>query len=144
MKSLYAICPLLILVFFALLLTGCVKQQPAAEGEPAPSLGADGVATAGSKIMSVVYVDQESCCDCTRERQDRTWSNLQAAIGAMKSPPKIEVVHLDTEAESVQLYLDLKPIMVPPGLYFFDGSEVLVEMLQGELSREQIEKVFGQ
>jgi hypothetical protein len=132
------------LLFFSLLLVGCAKQQPAAEAEQAASPGADGRATAGSQIMSVVYVDQESCCDCTRERQDKTWGNLQAALGTVENPPKIEVVHLDTEAESAQLYVDLKPIMVPPGLYFFDGSEVLVEMLQGELSQEQIEKVLGQ
>ncbi len=99
---------------------------------------------AGATVATVVYVDQESCCDCTRERQDKTWANLQAVLGAMEVSPKVQVVHLDTQAEDAQLYLDLKPIMVPPGLYFFDGNEVLAEMIQGELSQEQIGKALGQ
>lgn len=112
---------------------GARQDEPKQEKNDPPQ------ASAGPRIATIVFVDQESCCDCTRERQEATWRNLQAALNAMDSPPTVEVVHLDTQAEDAQLYIDLKPIMVSPGLYFFDGAEVLAEMLQGELSREKIE-----
>jgi len=89
-----------------------------------------------------VFVDQENCCDCTGKRQAATWKNLQDALGGVAKPPPVEVVHLDSQADQARVYLDLKPVMVPPGLYFFDEEGVLAEMLQGEVTREQLEKAL--
>ena len=122
--------------------SGCSGKKTAPEPEKLESASKALDAAAGGEIGSVVFVDQENCCDCTRTRQAATWANLQSVLGTMTTPPKVELVHLDTQSEDAQLYLDLKPIMVSPGLYFFDGSEVLVEMLQGEVTVEQIGRVL--
>lgn len=124
------------------LLIGCGgkrnESNPAAPGKAA----ARSDSNSARVVAAVVYVDVENCCDCTRDRQAATWANLQSALRAMSNPPRVEVVHLDTQSDGAQLYLDLKPLMVPPGLYFFDDSEVLVEMLQGEVATDQIVQVL--
>ena len=129
-----------ILLAATLLWGGCAATK--ATGESAAESRPPVDSSVRPAIATIVFVDQENCCDCTRERQEATWESLQTALGTIDAPPKVEVVHLDTQAEDAQLYLDLKPIMVAPGLYFFDGAEVLSEMLQGELSVEQIARVI--
>ncbi len=88
-------------------------------------------------VARIVFVDQEECCACTRDRTDATWAALQ---GALETSPKVPVqrIHSDTEAGAAGPYLALRPMMVVPGLYFLDADGQLIEMLQGELTAEAI------
>jgi hypothetical protein len=104
--------------------------------------GQEAEQTSSSTVKRVVFVDQQEACDCTQERQVKSWNNLQAALAGMESPPIVEVVHFDTQAEDAQMYLDLKPIMVSPGIYFFDGKEELIEGLQGEVTSVQVTTIL--
>lgn len=119
--------------------------SPAAQTEsdkPAPLTAGEAPKAPGTYISLVVFLDQEDCCNCTRDRQEATWKNLQTALEGLAERPEVDVVHMDSQEENARPYLDLKPVMVLPGIYFFDSSHVLTEMLQGELSVEQIRNVL--
>ncbi len=138
--------PATVLIFTALcFLAGCAKPPETRESAVAAEQKAEGQAgeqKAGPKIAKVVFLDQKECCDCTRERQNRSWNALQAVVTKMEPAPTVEVVHRDTEPEAGSMFLDLEPIMVSPGLYFFGADGLLVETLQGELTEAQILKVM--
>jgi len=95
----------------------------------------------GGKVKRVVFLDTQECCDCTRNRQDASWSVLQQVLDELPVKPLMETIHVDTQAGKAAVYIDLEPVMVTPGLYFFDHSEILIQMIQGEVTREQIEKI---
>lgn len=117
------------------------KAAPATEKEQkAPSQKDE--QKVGSKIGKIVFLDQKECCNCTRERQARTWDALQAVIEKMEPKPAVETVHRDTQPEDAQMFLDLEPTMVSPGLYFFGVDGLLVDTLQGELTEAQILKLM--
>ena len=127
---------------------GCAKPSEAEAPAPAEKKKAEaapaqaGDEKAAPKVAKIVFLDQKECCNCTRERQKKTWNALQAVIDKMEPKPVVEVVHRDTEPEEAQLFLDLEPTMVSPGLYFFGGDGLLVDTLQGELTEAQILKVM--
>jgi hypothetical protein len=70
-----------------------------------------------------------------------TWAALQTALG---TPPKlpIERIHIDTQAAQAGPYTSVKPLMVPPGIYFVDQQLRVVELLQGEVKAEEITAVL--
>ena len=115
-------------------------EQPRAGSSTEKNTGGD--APVG-KVKRIVFLDKESCCDCTRKRQDITWDNLQAALAAAPVKPAVEVIHLDSQADQAAVYTDLEPVMVPPALYFFDHEELLLDMVQGEIAQDQIEKILN-
>jgi len=122
------------------------STQVCSGGSDCPTAGADNklpVETSQGKIGRIVFLDKERCCDCTRTRQNTSWSALQEALDTAPSKPLVDVIHVDSQADQAAVYLDLEPVMVPPGLYFFDHKENLLEMVQGEVSREQIEKILN-
>jgi len=106
-----------------------------------PPTTTDAPATADKPVAKIVFLDQEQCCDCTRERIDGTWSELTAALGEGSEVP-VERIHNDTQEDLARPYLDLRPMMVAPGLYFLDPDGGLIEMLQGELTQAQITAVL--
>jgi hypothetical protein len=55
----------------------------------------------------------------------------------------VEWIYLDTEKKKAEPYLKTKGLMVPPGIYFLDGSGHLLEMLRGEVKAEQINEVLA-
>lgn len=114
---------------------------PPAGSDKKPSVEAPQVPQ--GKVGRIVFLDKENCCDCTRNRQNASWNNLQEAMDAAPSKPPVDVIHVDSQADQAAVYLDLDPVMVTPGLYFFDHKENLLEMVQGEVSREQIEKILN-
>ena len=93
--------------------------------------------TAAADVARIVFIDQEECCECTRKRTDATWAALNEALEGRADVP-VERVHSDSQEAQAQPYLDMRPMMVVPGLYFLDAEGDLVEMLQGELTAEQI------
>ena len=93
------------------------------------------------KIAKIVFLDTENACDCTRKRIEEAWKALQAALGA---PTTLTVVriHVDTQAALAGPYTLLKPLIIPPGIYFVDEHEAMIEMLQGAVKQEQITAVL--
>ena len=92
-------------------------------------------------VARIVFVGKEHACDCTRKTVDAGWAALQKALG---TPPTLPVAQfkIDTEAEKVAPYRQQKPIMALPAIYFVDGKDVVLELLQGELTAEQIAGVL--
>jgi len=126
---------LAVIVLLSLLpLPACAKGR----GVPAAAMAATPVT---SKVARVVFMDKEHACECTRKRVDDTWAALQTALG---TPPKlpIERIHIDTQAAQAAPYTGAKPLMVPPGIYFVDQQQHVVELLQGEVKTEEITAVL--
>jgi len=92
-------------------------------------------------VARLVFVDLENCCACTRKRTDESWKALQSVLKQVKGVP-LERIHMDTQEKLAQPYLKSNPIMVPPALYFIDGSGGMIEMIQGVLTEDQIRAVL--
>lgn len=99
-------------------------------------------AASDAEVTTVVFIDKQKACDCTRKRADDAFANLEAALG---TPPKIPVerIYIDTEKERAAPYLEMHNVMVVPGIYFLDAKGELVAMLQGEQSTEQLSAALG-
>jgi hypothetical protein len=89
-----------------------------------------------------VFVDLEDACACTRERIDQSWAALQQALGEPARYP-VARIHQDTQAALAEPLVKARPLLVPPGLYFVDAGGAVVELLQGELSADQIQVVLS-
>ena len=137
---------------FAVLLMGlaiaaCGGEQATAQAAPAEPPAGDVGATPAqpakvkAAVAKIVFVDQEVCCKCTRERIDNTWAELTKALEGGPEVP-VERIHADSQEEQAKPYLDMRPLMVAPGLYFLDADGGLVEILQGELTAGQIAAVL--
>ena len=126
-----------IVLLSLLSLPACTKGK----GVPAAAMAATPTAPTTSKIARVVFMDKENACACTRKRVDDTWAALQTALG---TPPKLPVerIHIDTQAAQAGPYTSAKPLMVPPGIYFVDLQQRVVELLQGEVKAEEITAVL--
>lgn len=122
-------------------------QSAPAQSAPAQSASAQSApaqpvsVVAAPKVAKIAFIDKEQACDCTRKRIESTWTALQAALGTPAKLP-VERIHLDTQALQADAYTVLKPLMVPPGVYFLDGRDAVVELLQGEVTAEQITAVL--
>jgi hypothetical protein len=90
-----------------------------------------------SKVTKIVFVGKEHPCDCTRRTIDAGWVALQAALGTPAKLP-VERLQIDTEDAKVEPYRKQKPVMALPAIYFVDGKGVVAELLQGEVTSEQI------
>ena len=99
-------------------------------------------AIAASTIVSIIFVGKEQACECTRKRIDVAWLALQKAIGTPPTLP-VERVQIDTEGDTVEPYKRQKPMVTVPAVYFVDAKGTVIELLQGELTVEQITDVLG-
>ena len=134
----------------SLLLAACQKEtrQPAAgkaqetraaRETPKP---AEGKAKArASKVTRVVFLDKQEACDCTKTRIELSWNALTDALG---NPPaiKVERVHMDTDPMTADPYKKMRPVMVAPAIYFLGEQDKLLEVLQGEVSKDKIKKLL--
>jgi len=116
-------------LLLGLALCACGQGQAAAPVEPESSTKA--------AVVTIVFLDLEECCECTRERIAGTWAELHKAL---EGAPEVSVerIHQDSQEEQAKPYLAMRALMVAPGLYFLDADGGLVEMLQGELTEDQI------
>ena len=117
------------------LAAGCNTPSNAASGQV-------GATQAATKVTKVVFVGKEHACDCTRKRVESGWVALQKALG---TPPKLPVVRLqiDTEEAKVEPYRKQKPMMTLPAIYFVDGKETALELLQGDVTESEITAVLN-
>lgn len=132
---------LLLALALALPLAACERSQAASDSAPktdgrTPVTSSAPVA-AQQKLTRLVFVGKKNACDCTRKTVDAGWVTLQKALGTPAKLP-VEQLQIDTEAEKVEPYRKQKPIMALPAIYFLDGKDVVLEMLQGEVSEAQI------
>ncbi len=145
--------PLALLVLLFSGSTACEQTNkqaaPPPAGEPAaaqPATATKAVATPGaaasSAVARIVFVDQKEACACTKKRIDGSW---KAIIDVLGFPPDIDVerIHMDTQQVLAEPYKKMKPVMVSPGIYFFDKQGKLATMLQGDVSADQIKKAIG-
>lgn len=94
-----------------------------------------------AKLARIVFVGKEHPCDCTRKALEGGWAALQKALGPAAKLP-VERLQVDTEALKVEPYQKQKPFVALPAIYFLDGKGAVVELLQGEVSPEQITNVL--
>jgi hypothetical protein len=113
-------------------------ERATADSVPAPGSASSVAAT---KVARIVFIDKAEACECTKNRIDGSWTALQAALGTPAGIP-VERIHMDTEAVRAEQYTTYKPLMVPPGIYFLGVGDSVTEMLQGEVSQEQIAAVL--
>lgn len=128
----------IILTVFVLLLSttvGCGGRDSAVSSNATAPVSA-------SRLARIVLVDEEECCNCTRERINATVGALTEALGQPAAFP-VERLHKDTQPEMVAAYSTFRPIMVIPAVYFVDANDAILDMLQGELKPEQIAAVIN-
>jgi hypothetical protein len=133
------------LLALVLAMTGVACQRSQAASSSAPNTGGLSQAAAATpapqKLTRVVFVGKMNACDCTRKTVDAGWATLQKALGTPAKLP-VEQLQIDTEAERVEPYRKQKPIMALPAIYFLDGKDVVLELLQGEVTEAQIAAIL--
>jgi len=131
----------LVSIALALPLVGCKREAPGAKASAstsptAKSKAAKSPAPSGA-VARIVFVDKEKACACTRASIDKSWKALSGVVG-FPPVPDVERIHMDSQPDKAAPYTKQRPIMVPPGIYFFDKRNKLVQMLQGEVKSAQI------
>lgn len=125
-----------LLMALVLAAVGC-SEKGSGDAPPTPP------APVGAKVVMVVFLEQESACECTLARQKVTWANLQAALEGLEPRPTVDVIHFDVEPDIAQPYQDLKAVMVSPALYFLDEDGALIATEQGEVTTVAIAAHLG-
>jgi hypothetical protein len=117
--------------------TGCNNPSSAAAQTSSTQTAQAAETAAATKVARVVFVGKENACDCTRKRVEAGWAALQKALG---TPAKVlvERLQIDTQGDKVEPYRKQKPMMALPALYFVDGKNVVLELLQGEVTEAQV------
>jgi hypothetical protein len=114
--------------------TGCNKPSSAATQTSSTQAAETATAT---KVARVVFVGKENACDCTRKQVEAGWAALQKALGTPAKVP-VERLQSDTQEDKVAPYREQKPMMALPAIYFVDGKNVVLELLQGEVTEAQV------
>ena len=132
-----------IVTLAALISLACNKTSPAGtdQGSNSKIVQAESPAKAENKVARIVFVGQKQACDCTRNRIETTWNTLSDVIKAKPGIP-VKRIQRDVDIEETKKMAKLEPMMVAPGIYFINKKEGLLELLQGEVTKEQIEKVI--
>ena len=134
------------IVIWLALATSC-KQDVADSKESAAATAASASTAADLKsakvaVAKVVFVGRQDACDCTRKRVDDSLAALETALGDRQNIV-VERLQEDVDQASVKRYQKMRTIMVLPAIYLLDGSGAPVEMLQGEVTVEQLRRALG-
>ncbi len=138
-------------VLFAALLValvsaaGCDQASGETNNSPSPDTPTRQPATVSpneSNVARIVFVGQEQACGCTRNRIDGSWRALQAALGE-SSGIAVERLRRDTQSDQVEEYRMLRPFVTVPAIYLLDENGAIVELLQGEVTEEQLRTALG-
>jgi hypothetical protein len=120
-----------------LLITGACVDQATPAPTARPEASASAPAAVKVPVAKVVFVGQKECCDCTRDRIQKSWAALEQAL-AGKPGIVVERLDLDGDSSRVAEIETLGKIMVVPGVYLLSADGKLIRLLQGEVSREQV------
>ncbi len=120
--------------------SGSAPAAVAASVSPggAPSLAKD----VAAKAARIVFVGKEHACDCTRKKVDTALSGLAQILGEPPSIP-IEMLKADTQQEKVEPFRQQRPMLAIPAIYFVDAKGSVLDMLQGEITADQIRHALG-
>jgi hypothetical protein len=129
------------LLVLALSFTAACNRPSKAASEPVSAAQPQTGAPAVPKATKIVFVGKEHACDCTRKALDAGWAALHKALGTPAKLP-VERLQVDTEGAKVEPYRNQKPIMALPAIYFVDGKDTVLELLQGEVTAEQVSGVL--
>lgn len=110
------------------------QSPPTKQVSPAPQ--------GASAVARIVFIDQEQACECTQDRINGSWTALQAALG-QDSGIAVERIHRDTQEEQAEAFRMLRPMVTVPGIYLLDQNGAIVELLQGEVTEEQVRAALG-
>jgi hypothetical protein len=121
--------------------TSGLRIQPAAAQASPQAKATTKPTKPSSKVAKIVFLDKKEACECTRQRTAKTWAAMQAALAKMGKRP-IERIYVDTQGAKAEAYTVFKPLLVPPGLYFIDKNNVVIDLLQGEVKQQQIEAML--
>ena len=141
---------LAVILLLMLGLLGC--DQPSAKEKPAPTpdkttapdarpAPAPAAGEGKSVVKRIVFIDKAECCACTQRAIDASWAALQEALG-QDSPLPIERVHLDTQAARAGVYRAKRALVTAPAIYFLDGADEVVELLQGDVTAAEVRAVL--
>lgn len=93
-----------------------------------------------AQVVRIVFVGKEHACDCTRKKVDTALAALQQVLGNPYKIP-VEMLKVDMEEDKVLPYRKQKPMMAVPAIYFVDAKGSVIDMLQGEITEEQIARI---
>ena len=113
------------------------QPGPAAKKKPGPAKKP----VASGKVKRIVFIDKAKACECTRKRIDASWKALAGVVGS-PPVPAVERIHMDTAPFRAAPYKAKRPVMVPPAIYFLGEEEKLLEVLQGEVTADQVRKAL--
>ena len=132
-----------IVVLCVLVLSSCKETEtaPATAGNKLSTHAAD-THQPKSTVSKLTFVGQKEACSCTRERIEKSWAALTSIVAQLQNKPQIERIQLDVDKTRADELGALASVMVAPGLYLFDDNGSLIELLQGELSPEQLRKAL--
>lgn len=121
----------------------CKSQEPSSSAGLGVAVAAAAAKTqAKAKPARIIFVGKEHACDCTRKSVDAGWAALQKALGTPAKLP-VERLQIDTQGDQVGPYRQQKPMMALPAIYFVDGNNVVLGLLQGEVTAEQISEAIA-
>ena len=128
---------LTLVVVFSLISCSLDEKKGASTGEVAAVAQGQPDWAATTRVRSVVFFGQKEACPCTRKRIDDSWEVVSSVLGQGEGV-EVKRLQLDVDGEEYDRFDDLRPVMVPPGIYFLDAEGKLVEMLQGEVDEVQV------
>ncbi len=108
---------------------------------PAPAMVAP-ASPGPARAAKLVFVGKEHACDCTRKAIDASWTALQEVLGPNPTLPVVQL-QSDTEEALVEPYRQQKAYVALPALYLVDGAEKVLEVLQGEVTVEQVRALLA-
>lgn len=138
----YKFLPLLALAASLPVTVACKSQAPSSASAVSAAVAAPAAQPpAKAQPSRIIFVGKEHACDCTKKSIDAGWDALQKALGTPAKLP-VERLQVDTQADKVTPYRQQKPMMALPAIYFVDGKNAVLELLQGEVSEAQIAAVL--
>ena len=133
----------MITLCLSVLLAGCKekvsqaanqKSTPVSEVKPPAK-------PAQTKVAKIVFIGQKDACACTRDRIEASWKALEDANASSPQVP-VERIDWDAQEKAAKKYTNMKSMMVVPGIYFLDSKGTLIEMLQGDVTKDKIAELL--
>ena len=137
----FAFLAVCLLVLGATPFLACQKSDPAPSAGVAAAPSTEAPGATAAPVSTIVFVEKEGACDCTRRRIDTSWAALETALGDRKVP--VQRLRVDVEEAAVEPYRDKRAFVVLPALYFLDATGNIVEQLQGEVTPAQVTAALG-
>ncbi|MBN1944661.1 MAG: hypothetical protein JW797_03250 [Bradymonadales bacterium] len=117
-------------------LAAAAESTPPTTEEEAAEQGT-AVGATSSAVTRIVFVDRQGGCACNRRRIDASWTALQTALDG-RADIAVERLFSDTNREQVAPFQQMRAILTIPAIYFLDSSGGLVEVLQGQVTSQQV------